>query len=256
MIVDGDTIEVKIGTRKHTVRYIGVDTPTLCYAKETLAYHKSLVNGKTIRLVKDVSETDKYGRLLRYVYLQDGRMVNELLLEGGYAHLSTLPPDVLHVDRFLALQRKARESSAGLWSACAGAGMAATGDAPCDCAGPDLDCEDFTTQKAAQACWDFCGGEADGPNPHRLDGNDKDGVVCESSRTASGPPAGSAPATATPAPAKAPCDCAGPDLDCKDFSTQQAAQACWDFCGGKAGGPNPHRLDGNDKDGIVCESLP
>jgi micrococcal nuclease len=197
-IVYGDTIEVKIGARKYTVRYIGVDTPETVkpntpvqyYGKEASAYNKSLVNGKTVRLVKDVSETDKYARLLRYVYLQDGRMVNELLLQGGYAQVATYPPDVLHVDRFLELQRKAREAGVGLWGKCAGGGSAAAAAAtavpadraPCDCAGPDLDCKDFTTQKEVQACWDFCGGKVGGANPHRLDGNDKDGIVCESLR--------------------------------------------------------------------------
>lgn len=201
-VVDGDTIQVKIAGKKYTVRYIGMDTPETvkpgtpvqCFGKEASAFNRKLVNGKKVRLVKDVSETDKYGRLLRYVYLADGRMVNEELLKGGYAQVSTYPPDVLHVDQFLELQRAAREAGAGLWSKCAAAEPTATPEpvvapapetapaasAPCDCAGPDLDCKDFGTQASAQACWDFCGGSAGGPDPHRLDGNDKDGRVCES----------------------------------------------------------------------------
>jgi micrococcal nuclease len=199
--VDGDTIEVKIAGRSHTVRYIGVDTPETvkpatpvqCYGKEASAYNKTLVAGKAVRLVKDVSESDRYGRLLRYVYLADGRMVNELLLQGGYAQVSTYPPDVRHVDGFLELQRAARDAGAGLWGKCSApaataaatatpkpAAQAPAGDTPCHCGPPDLDCGDFDTEAEAQACWDFCGGQIDGPNPHKLDGKDNDGDVCES----------------------------------------------------------------------------
>src|SRR5690606_28811809 len=64
---------------------------------------------------KDVSETDQYGRLLRYVWLEDGAMLNELLVLGGYAVSSTYPPDVHYQDRFLAAERQAREAGAGLW---------------------------------------------------------------------------------------------------------------------------------------------
>ena len=67
-------------------------------------------------LEKDISETDSYGRLLRYVYV-DHVMVNAVLVEEGYAQVSTYPPDVKHVDLFLKLQREAKEERRGLWSA-------------------------------------------------------------------------------------------------------------------------------------------
>ena len=88
-IVDGDTIELGTGER---VRYIGIDTPETvdprkevqCFGKEASAKNKELVEGKEVRLVKDVSDKDKYGRLLRYVYVGDV-FVNEKLVSEGYA---------------------------------------------------------------------------------------------------------------------------------------------------------------------------
>jgi hypothetical protein len=67
-----------------------------------------------------VSETDRFGRLLRYVYLEDGRMVNEHLVADGFAQVSTFPPDVKHQQRFSTAERQAREAGRGLWGpACA-----------------------------------------------------------------------------------------------------------------------------------------
>jgi len=65
-----------------------------------------------------VSETDRFDRLLRYVYLESGEMANELLVIDGYAQVSTFPPDVKYQERFLAAQQQAVASGAGLWSAC------------------------------------------------------------------------------------------------------------------------------------------
>lgn len=116
-IVDGDTIDVSINGEIYRVRYIGMDTPErgeLGYAEAT-AVNAELVGGKTVRLEKDVSETDKYGRLLRYVYVGD-LFVNAELLRRGYAQVMTIPPDVAHADEFLELQREAREARRGLWA--------------------------------------------------------------------------------------------------------------------------------------------
>ena len=71
--------------------------------------------GRTVSLEKDVSETDRFGRLLRYVWLDESTMVNALLVEEGYAQVVTYPPDVRHVDMFLELQREARAEGRGLW---------------------------------------------------------------------------------------------------------------------------------------------
>ena len=125
-VVDGDTIDVLIGGEELRLRYIGIDTPETvdprrpvgCFGKEASARNRELVAGKTVGLEKDVSETDRFGRLLRYVWL-GGRMVNARLVEEGYASASTFPPDVRHAELFAALQSEAREQGRGLWGACA-----------------------------------------------------------------------------------------------------------------------------------------
>ena len=192
-VVDGDTIKVNLGGGFYTVRYIGVDTPETkhptvgveCYGREASAANQQLVGGKTVLLEKDVSETDRYGRLLRYVWLE-GELVNERLVRQGYAVSSTYPPDVKYQERFLAAQREAREADRGLWDACGGADVPAgappvvpapsSGD--CDPAypdvcipspPPDLDCGEIPYRRFRVLP----------PDPHRFDG-DHDGIGCES----------------------------------------------------------------------------
>jgi micrococcal nuclease len=124
-VVDGDTIEVEMDGRRHTVRYIGIDTPevadprrpVMCYGEEASRRNRQLVEGKTILLEKDVSETDRYGRLLRYVWA-DGVFVNAALVREGYARVYTVPPDVRYAELFRRLEREAREQGRGLWGAC------------------------------------------------------------------------------------------------------------------------------------------
>ncbi|MGQ9572176.1 MAG: thermonuclease family protein [Dehalococcoidia bacterium] len=124
-VIDGDTIAVVIDGVEYRVRYIGIDTPETvhpskaveCYGREASQRNRELVEGKTVELEKDVSETDQYGRLLRYVWV-DGEMVNAILVEEGYAAVVTYPPDVKYQELFLELQRQAREKGRGLWSAC------------------------------------------------------------------------------------------------------------------------------------------
>jgi endonuclease YncB( thermonuclease family) len=126
-VVDGDTIELESGEK---VRYIGMNTPESvkagsaveCFGKEASVKNKELVEGKMVRLEKDVSEKDKYGRLLRFVYLEDGTFVNDVLVREGYARVSTFPPDVRFAERFLASERVARDDKRGLWAdeTCAG----------------------------------------------------------------------------------------------------------------------------------------
>jgi micrococcal nuclease len=121
-IVDGDTVQVLIDGVEYRLRYIGIDTPetkhpTLGvepFGPEATQANTELVEGKTVWLEKDVSETDRYGRLLRYVYVDD-LMVNEELLRRGLARVATFPPDVKYADRFLELQRAAQEAGLGMW---------------------------------------------------------------------------------------------------------------------------------------------
>ena len=122
-VIDGDTIELTDGRK---LRYIGMDTPETvdpnrpvgCFGKEASDKNKELVLGKEVELEKDVSETDKYGRLLRYVYLSDGIMINETLVQEGFAFARTYPPDVKYQDKFLEAERSARDNNKGLWGTC------------------------------------------------------------------------------------------------------------------------------------------
>jgi len=122
-VEDGDTIKVRFddGTEPW-VRYIGVDTPELdeCYGQEAKDYNSSLVEDKTVWLERDVEDRDKYGRLLRYVFFDSGRteMVNEMLLENGYAILMTIPPAYKYRRVFKRAAQEAWEQGAGLWSDC------------------------------------------------------------------------------------------------------------------------------------------
>ena len=119
-VIDGDTIEIEGGKR---VRYIGIDTPETvhpskpveCYGKEASNKNLELVLNKRVKLEKDVSETDKYGRLLRYVYIGD-IFVNDYLVREGFAKASTYPPDVKHNEKFLQSQKFAIDNDKGLWS--------------------------------------------------------------------------------------------------------------------------------------------
>ena len=120
-VIDGDTIELENGKK---VRYIGIDTPETvhpnkaaqCYGKESSDKNKSIVEGKKVRLEKDITETDKYKRLLRYVYLEDGTFVNLLLVKEGYARSYTYPPDVKYQDEILDAEKEARKDGGGRWA--------------------------------------------------------------------------------------------------------------------------------------------
>lgn len=121
-VIDGDTIEIEGGQK---VRYIGIDTPETvdprkpvqCFGIEASNKNKELVEGKTVGLEKDVSETDKYDRFLRYIYVGN-IFVNDFLVRQGYAHSSTYPPDVKYQDQLTQAEQEARENSRGLWSSC------------------------------------------------------------------------------------------------------------------------------------------
>ncbi len=125
-IVDGDTIVVRIGGQDERLRYIGMDTPETVkpgspvewMGPEASRANAALVEGRTVELEKDVSETDQYGRLLRYVWLVDGdrwTLVNLELVRRGFAQVETDPPDVRYADRFVAAERAARDAGVGLW---------------------------------------------------------------------------------------------------------------------------------------------
>ena len=133
-VVDGDTIKVEIDGEEETVRLIGIDTPETvdpntpdeCYGAEASDHATRLLQDRTVWLETDVSDTDRYDRLLRSVWFQgksDGTyyLANEVLVRRGYAVVSTYPPDVAYVDRLTAAQDLAVAESIGLWPGCGGA---------------------------------------------------------------------------------------------------------------------------------------
>ncbi len=172
-VTDGDTIEVEINGREYDVRYIGVDTPERDepFYQEATDLNIDLVKNETVILVRDVSDTDQYGRLLRYVYLPDGTFVNAEMISQGMARLVTFPPDVAQTDYFKSLQEEAREDERGMWSRPDLVG-------PCDCDRNLYDCRDFDSQREAQVCYNYCF-DIEGEDVHNLDGGG-DGRVCES----------------------------------------------------------------------------
>jgi endonuclease YncB( thermonuclease family) len=127
-VVDGDTIVVDRGRGAEKVRFIGMDTPETVkpdspvewMGREASAANTALVEGRRVTLEMDVSETDRFGRLLRYVWIETPTgwlMVNLELVRTGFAAVSTYPPDVKNVDLLLAAQREARAAGVGLWAA-------------------------------------------------------------------------------------------------------------------------------------------
>ena len=123
-VIDGDTIQVCcIARKREKVRYIGINTPETkhptkgveYYGKEAAKANRKLVEDKTVILTFDVEQRDRYGRLLAYVFLEDGTFVNAWLVEHGFAQVMTVPPNVKHQELFLKIQREAREGRRGLW---------------------------------------------------------------------------------------------------------------------------------------------
>jgi len=204
-VVDGDTIDISPSVRGLSrVRLIGMDTPEVYfgqqpYGAEASAFAKQEVEGEEVGLELDVQKVAPYGRLLAYVYLPNGEMFNEKLLEEGYAQVATFPPNVKYVERFLEAQREARAANRGLWGLSSGelcqqtdrgngiggecsgsepesppasqtASSAANGGSQVD---SNLDCASFETHEEAQRVL-----ERDPSDPHYLDG-DGDGVACE-----------------------------------------------------------------------------
>ena len=122
-VIDGDAIEVDLDGWRYTVRYIGINTPETnrpsrgveFYGPEASARNRELVEGKTVRMEFDVSSTDRFDRLLGYVYVDD-EMVNATLISEGFAVASAIPPDTKFADRFENIQMQAMENRRGVWA--------------------------------------------------------------------------------------------------------------------------------------------
>lgn len=132
-VTDGDTVKVKINGKKFTVRLIGTDTPEIkdprktvqCFGREASAYTKKNLLNKNVILEADVvaGNKDKYGRILRYVFLENGVNFNRQLIADGYAYEYTYKSQLYRYrDKFKQAQKEARENKRGLWAddACAG----------------------------------------------------------------------------------------------------------------------------------------
>jgi micrococcal nuclease len=132
-VIDGDTIALENGER---VRLIGIDTPEsrineklkldarrsgrdyaaiTAMGKKAAKFTRQLVENKPVRLEFDVTKTDKYGRLLAYVFLSDGTFVNAEIVKQGYADPMTIPPNVKYAGLFHDLYVEARAQNRGLW---------------------------------------------------------------------------------------------------------------------------------------------
>jgi micrococcal nuclease len=205
-IVDGDTIVVSLGGTNRKVRYIGMDTPEEVdpnspvepLAAQAAAANESLVGGKTVYLERDVSETDRYDRLLRYVWLRDGAtwtLVNLELVRLGLAKAISYPPDTKYDSILATVQGSAQRTLVGLWGPGASPTAVATkaptpkptprptpkptkkpsachpSYSPCLPIVDDLDCADVRALGKAPV-------EVHGPDDYRLD-RDGDGLGCE-----------------------------------------------------------------------------
>ncbi|MBI4101209.1 thermonuclease family protein [Candidatus Microgenomates bacterium] len=124
---DGDTITVNINGKAERVRLIGIDTPELhhpekpvqCFAEAARGFASNLINGNRVRLEADPEDDnrDLYGRLLRYVYLPDGTLLNAEIIKQGYGFAYTHFPFV-KLEEFRTYETQAREQALGLWTSC------------------------------------------------------------------------------------------------------------------------------------------
>lgn len=127
-VIDGDTIVVQISGMEEKVRLIGVDAPETvdshkpiqCFGKEASDEMKRLLTGQDVLLKNDPTQDnkDKYGRLLRYVYLSDGTFVDEFLVEQGYAREYTYKVPYQFQKEFRVTEKNAKLASRGLWATC------------------------------------------------------------------------------------------------------------------------------------------
>ncbi len=186
-VVDGDTIEVSLRGRTvvDTPETVHPSEPVECFGPEASSFTSARLSGQRVRLEFDVERTDRYGRTLAYVWLDD-KLFNRSLVRQGFAKVSTYPPNVKYVERFSAAQRAARYSDAGLWGAtCPSEEDETAKPAPISGGGkncdpnytgacippypPDLDCTEISATNFNSV----------GNDPHGFDG-DADGIACES----------------------------------------------------------------------------
>jgi micrococcal nuclease len=125
--IDGDTVAINMNGKSESVRFIGVDTPEThkpntpvqCYGPAAAAFTKSTIGSSKVRLESDPLSTnrDRYDRLLRYVYLPDGTLLNEKLIQGGYGFYYPYFP-FSKSKQFAADEQAAMAANKGLWASC------------------------------------------------------------------------------------------------------------------------------------------
>jgi micrococcal nuclease len=195
-VIDGDTVNVNINGTTETVRLIGINTPETvdprkpveCFGVEASNRAKELLTGKKVILEADSTqgERDKYQRLLRYIWLEDGTFFNKKMISDGYANEYTYNMPYKYQVEFKKAEAEAKALKKGLWAddACLEETMlpATEIQIPIDtgsiiCSSNAYNCTDFETHAEAQQVFNFCGGVNN--DIHRLDA-DKDGIACES----------------------------------------------------------------------------
>lgn len=196
-VIDGDTIKVDINGTAEAIRLIGINSPESvdprkpveCFGIEASNRAKELLNNKKVILENDPTqgERDKYQRLLRYVWLEDGTFFNKKMISDGYANEYTYDTPYKYQAEFKQAETEAKALKRGLWAddACLKENQpqsSTTENPTADtssiiCSSNTYNCTDFKTHAEAQQVFNFCGGV--NYDIHRLD-SDSDGIACES----------------------------------------------------------------------------
>lgn len=202
-VIDGDTIDVSIDGKIERIRLIGIDTPETvdprktvqCFGKEATAAANKLLGGASVRLEADATQDnmDKYNRLLRYVYLKDGKNFNKYMIYEGYAHEYTYTTPYKFQLEFIAAEKDAENNNRGLWSpsSCSGNTDSTPTPAlsdptvPAPAAVNNSNCDPSYTPCVPNVTYDLDCGDISlvvhviGTDRHRFD-RDGDGIGCES----------------------------------------------------------------------------
>jgi len=199
-VIDGSLIEVLVSNRIYRVQYIGLDSPGIQVPMEwqgaqSFGFNQALVEGKYVTLISDVADTDANGNYLRYV-ISGNTFINYEMIRQGLAIATNMPPNNLCDNAFLAAQVEAQNAVKGLWQATpvptftitltptitnTPRPVTATPVGPCNCRGPRLTCNSFSSQRRAQQCYEFCWEQGYGD----IFGLDKNGngVACDNKNT-------------------------------------------------------------------------
>jgi micrococcal nuclease len=179
-VVDGDTIHVDVGSREEKVRLIGIDTPEVgqCDAAKATGLARRLAQGRAVKLVGDSTQAtrDRYGRLLAYVRLPNGRDLGYQQLARGYARVYVYDRPFQRLVAYRRAEQAGRKRSDSIWRGCATTKPPPSSRCDPSYPGvcippppPDLDCADIP----------YTNFRVVGADPHRFDG-DNDGLGCES----------------------------------------------------------------------------